>query len=116
MKMMEFLYGYYYHIYPFYVSTDDVGHSGCRRDRVYIILAHKTKVKKLVDPYVIYNKIRKTIRSNVYTEPSDYLIAPRDEIQLDAADVARIRKKRMTVAYASTMYLFAICFLCSKKI
>lgn len=96
--MIEFLYGYYYRIYPFYVSTDDVGHSGCRRDRVYVILAHKTKVKMLVDPYVIYNKIRKTIRSNVSTQPSDYLIAPQDEILLDAADVARIRNKQMTVA------------------
>lgn len=93
--MVNLLYGYHYNIYPIYVSTDDVGHSGCSRNRVYVILAHKTRSRMLFNPYKMYKKVRKTIRKHVSTRPSDYLIAPKHEILLDAAEIARIRKLKL---------------------
>ena len=92
LELIKLIYGYHYNIYPIYVSTDDVGHSGCTRNRVYIILAHKKRVRMLQNPYRMYKKIRKTIKKHIFTRPSDYLISPQNEILLDAAEIARMRK------------------------
>ena len=93
--MIHLLYGYHYFIYPIYVSTDDVGHSGCTRNRVYVILAHKTRARMLYNPRKMYKKVTKTIRKHVFTRPSDYLIAPKHEILLDASEIAQIRKFKL---------------------
>ena len=96
MSLVQLLYGFWYLLFPFYVSTDDVGHTGAARNRLYIIMVHKNKVRMVHDPYKIYKMIVKTISKHIKTRPSDYLIASRDEILRDAADVAHVRNKKMT--------------------
>ena len=101
IEMIELLYGYHYQLFSFYVSPADVGHTGTSRDRVYIIMIHKRKVRVVHDPYKIYRRIVKTISKHVSTRPRDYLLASQNEILMDAADVARIRKKKMSAPYHS---------------
>ena len=91
--MVEHLYGQHYRIYPFYLNTEDVGHRGMARARVYIFLAHKERVclREGVDIYEVYRKIAATIKSAVQTQPRDYLISSAQEV---AMDVGRVGSKR----------------------
>ena len=109
--MIELLYGYHYNLFIFYVKTSDVGHTGTSRDRVYIIMVRKGKVRMLHDPHKIYRKIVKTIAKHVATRPRDYLLASENEILMDAADVARIRKKKMTAPHLCTSLLACVAFV-----
>ena len=95
--MIKFLYGSHYTLYPFFVTPDDIGHTAVSRARVYIIMVHRERVEMVIDPYPLYEKIKETIAHHIHTRPRDYLIASENEISMDAADVARVRKKRMTV-------------------
>ena len=103
LAMIEFLYGCHYNIYPFYVDCADVGHTGCSRARVYIILAHKEHVELHVgDMYKLYDHIKDTIMKHVSTKPVDYLTATAGELIMEAQELAfqrRNRGKRLTVAW-----------------
>ena len=115
MQMIKFLYGSHYHLYPFFITPDDIGHTAVSRARVYIIMVHRERVEMVIDPYPLYEKIRETITRLIYTRPRDYLIASDNEIMMDAADVARGRKRPMTVPWTlpKTYIMFFVLFKCS---
>lgn len=93
MKLIEYLYGEHYHIHKLLVDVEDVGHSGTRRERVYIILAHKTRTIQLLDPKALYFAISSEIKSRISTRPSDYFVSNRTEVILAAQELAFKRKK-----------------------
>ena len=103
MQMIIRLYGAHYALYPFYVSTCDVGHAGVARNRVYILLAHKERLKMLVSPYVVHKRIVATIRQAVQTQPQDYVFAQPHEILLDAGATAFTRGKKMTASWQRSL-------------
>ncbi len=88
------LYGKSYNITMMLVACSDQGHDGVTRFRVYFIMSHKETVVAVVDVQVMYDKVTQCISRHCKTQPKDYLIAPPEEILLDAADVARARGKR----------------------
>ena len=80
-----------YQCYPIYCSSADAGHSGAARTRTYIIMRYIAETDCLGDPIELYYKIADYIRSQVATEPKDYMIATQEEIRLEAQAVARSR-------------------------
>ena len=98
LKLIDALYGEHYFIYTFYVDTDEVGHHGARRERIYLILAHKQRTIQCYDPHSLYDLITNHIKSVISTRPRDYFFSSIREVQLAAADLARTRGRRMKPA------------------
>ena len=71
-------------------DMEGVGHGGVSRARKYLIFARKDRIL-LRSPECLFETITTNIRQMIRTRPRDYLTADRLEIQLDAAEVARIR-------------------------
>ena len=94
MPMIHKLYGYHYEIHPIYCRCADVGHTANTRNRVYVILVHKTNAHLVHDVQELYDAATDTIRSYVWTEISDYLVAEQWEIDMEVADLARTRSKQ----------------------
>jgi hypothetical protein len=102
MQMVRLLYGKHYKIYPLYVQTADQGHTGSTRSRVYVVLAHRLRATMTFDIYDMYEAVSKHLEAHIRTKPSDYLVSSRQEVLLDAGDVARTRNKKFrTVAWRS---------------
>lgn len=95
MGIIHKLYGLWYNIFPIYVDPRDVGHSGASRARVYIIMAHKQKVAQRFDCRKMYARISAAMKALVATTPKDYFVADKIDIQLEAARVARVRKRHL---------------------
>lgn len=93
--MIRKLYGQHYHIEVLHVDTDDQGHDGTSRERLYCVLNHMERTQQIIDPKWLYRKVTATIQEHVQTCPADYLVSSRTELLMDAADVARTRGKRV---------------------
>lgn len=93
LEMIRFLFGIYYYMYTLVCGVEDQGHDGSSRTRLYVILAHRNKTVKLVDPFKVYFAISKAIRCHVCTKPSDYMISTEVEIQQMYSELASVRKK-----------------------
>lgn len=98
MMVIYQIYAEHYHIWKITVDTSDVGHSGTRGERVYIILAHKQRTVQLQDPIRLYEFLTGHIQSILSTRPRDYFFSSRREIQLAATEFARTRRKKMKPA------------------
>ncbi|CAJ1331204.1 unnamed protein product, partial [Effrenium voratum] len=94
ISMVEKLYGRHYSITCIYATTDDVGHSGTSRSRVYLVLVHKSMAKMTRDINQLYSKLAARLRSMVHTRPSDYMVAEPWEVQLEVAALAELRAKQ----------------------
>ena len=92
------IYSAHYNIWKISVDTSDVGHSGTRRERVYIILAHKERTVQLQDPIKLYEFLTGHIKSVLTTRPRDYFFSSRREIQLAASELAQTRRKTLKPA------------------
>lgn len=77
------------------MDTDHVGHTGCRRERIYIILSHKELTQQVFDPKILFKLIVDAIQSSIRTRPRDYFVSSRREIHLAASDLAIRRGLRM---------------------
>lgn len=95
--MIKLLYGGHYNIKKLMTETDDVGHSGASRERVYLILSHKRKTVEIADPVAVYEKIRNFIRQSIQTTPSDYMVSSDSEVLREAAQLAVKRGMRAPV-------------------
>ena len=91
LQMIYALYGQHYYIFKIVVNTDEVGHSGTRRDRLYLVLAHKTRTRKLHDPRELYKYVTAFIQSKISTKPRDYFFANPREVYIAACDLAATR-------------------------
>lgn len=94
MEMIKTLYAKHYDIEQLFVSPTDQGHAGIARDRLYLILALRGKVKQVHNVKCIYRKVSHYIRRRVATRPSDYLVSNLQDVHMDALRTARVRKKR----------------------
>ena len=102
--MIRAMYGEHYDLYVLYCSASDVGHKGCRRERVYCILAHRVRTQLVFRPQELYSKIAEVISENVATTPKDYFIASNTDIQLEAALLANRRRLSLDVAAAPQLH------------
>ncbi|CAK9087763.1 Uncharacterized protein SCF082_LOCUS41478 [Durusdinium trenchii] len=75
IQMIKLLYGEHYNIKKLMTETNDAGHSGTSRERIYLILSHKKKTIEIADPVALYEKISQIMRRSVQTAPSDYMIS-----------------------------------------
>ena len=105
MKLIYALYGEHYHIHIFYVDTDEVGHRGARRERIYLILAHKERTIQCYNPHSLYRDITDLIKSKVSTRPRDYFFSSTREVHLAASDLARTRGRKMKPASWFTVHV-----------
>lgn len=80
------------------MDTYEVGHAGACRERVYVILAHKTRTSVLHNPNSLYEAIVAKIQKYAVTTPSDYFVADSLEIQMVANDLANTRSKTLRTA------------------
>lgn len=93
MGMLQKLYGRFYTMYPLFVKPSDLGHSGTARARVYVIMAHRYRLRQTFDCKTLYDLITSAMKSVASTKPSDYFIASKVDIRLDAERTAIVRKK-----------------------
>ncbi|CAE6969119.1 unnamed protein product, partial [Symbiodinium sp. CCMP2456] len=94
VQMLQLLYGYHYYLHIFKVSCDDVGHRGAARNRLYVFLQHKERVRMAYDIVAAYRAVAKTIRKAVQTKPHDYVFSPSYEIRREGDDLAWKRLRR----------------------
>lgn len=80
-------------------GVEDQGHDGAKRDRLYIILAHKQRTTQLFDVKEIYKAVCRSIRAYICTKPSDYCVAPPVEIQNEAMHLASVRGKQIGASW-----------------
>ncbi|CAK9073886.1 unnamed protein product, partial [Durusdinium trenchii] len=88
IQMIKLLYGEHYNIKKLMTETNDAGHSGTSRERIYLILSHKKKTIEIADPVALYEKISQIMRRSVQTAPSDYMISSDGEVLREAAQLA----------------------------
>ena len=98
--MIRAMYAEHYDLYVLQCSAADVGHKGCRRDRLYCILAHKVRTRLVFQPRELYSKIAGVISANVATTPKDYFVATKTDIRLEAARLADQRGVPLHLAAA----------------
>ena len=96
--MIEYLYGSSYDMEPVYVDCGDVGHQGARRARVYVFLWHKERVCRVRPVEEVYQKVAATMQKWARTQPSDYLLAGRQEVLREAEDLAFRRRMQIPAA------------------
>jgi hypothetical protein len=106
--IIRMLYGAHYDIVVLYVGTEDQGHDGGTRYRLYALLNHRERVTAVYDAKEMYARITSVIRQHVRTQPCDYLVSTEEEIMLDAGETARVRNKRLRKA----TYLHLIYYGC----
>ena len=111
-----------YQHYHLACSASDVGHSGCTRDRTYIIFRHVELTDCLYDPQELYYEVTQEIKSKVSTQPQDYMIATKEEIMMETLATCRLRqvaprpygsdlkylltdRERRVLDFASRMYM-----------
>ncbi|CAE8602347.1 unnamed protein product [Polarella glacialis] len=87
--IIRMLYGAHYDIVVLYVGTEDQGHDGGTRYRLYALLNHRERVIAVYDAKEMYARITSVIRQHVRTQPCDYLVSTEEEIMLDAGETAR---------------------------
>ncbi|CAE7725718.1 unnamed protein product [Symbiodinium sp. CCMP2592] len=104
LGILSGLLGDLYNIYPLQVKTDDVGHSGASRNRLYIIVVSK-QCEQLKDPVQLYNFVAERNRSVFSTQPKDYVFADEFEIQCEAFETARVRGMTFRSSEFSLAYL-----------
>ena len=85
-------------MYILQTDSADGGHSGSRRERVYVILAHKQRTELLQDPVRLYESVTNVIRENITTTPKDYLVSGRVDVLRAAQRLALKRKIRFRSA------------------
>ncbi|CAE8608932.1 unnamed protein product [Polarella glacialis] len=88
--IIRMLYGANYDIVVLYVGTEDQGHDGGTRYRLYALLNHRERVTAVYDAKEMYARITSVIRQHVRTQPCDYLVSTEEEIMLDAGETARV--------------------------
>ena len=91
--MIEDLYGGDYNWYQVLAEPEDVGHAGVARKRTYLIGAHSGRTEILHDPFELWHAVSSDLREMVRTRPRDYFVAPRHEVEREAARLAARRGK-----------------------
>ena len=91
MEMLLILLDDMYMMKRVFVDMADVGHSGASRSRVYIICILRS-LRMLADPVAVAESVFQVLRERFQTVPSDYMGASALEVQLEAAEVCRVRK------------------------
>ena len=77
-----------YDFYEMEWTTGDTGHSGVRRDRLYVIGNHQELSSCKYDPGVMKNVISSRMVRTVQTVPSDYFMAKTVEVCQEAQQLA----------------------------
>ena len=103
MEMISLLYGKFYKIRKLACDTADQGHRGVARERVYLILTHKWKVKEVVDPRELYLYVSKYLKTHIHTEPKDYAIAEPLDIHQEASELAWVRRGTTTISNVASV-------------
>ena len=111
IEMIFKLYGKFYEIRVLTCSISDQGHNGASRMRFYLAMFWKGDVIEIYSIKVMYDKVTSYIKKHVSTKPSDYFVATTYDVALEAADVARARKKRCRTAPCSCKFL--LCYFWS---
>lgn len=93
--MIRTLYGKHYQIFKLPVCPADQGHAGISRDRIYLILTLKGKVTRVFDVNRMYSMVTAYITSKVQTKPSDYLVSDVNELKVEAARLAHVRRNTL---------------------
>lgn len=93
LKLIRLIYGEHYNIHVLRVSLDHVGHTGARRDRLYLVLNHKMRTQQLCNPNDLYMHIIDQVSKAVHTTVQDYFVSSLREIDIAAAELAATRRK-----------------------
>ncbi|CAE7573692.1 unnamed protein product [Symbiodinium pilosum] len=93
-----------YNIWQLWNDLEDVGHSGAARPRTYVIFARKD-ARVLRQPTDLYKQVTDHLKGLLSTEPKDYLTASPLEVDLEAAEVCRIRKVAHRPGRADLSYI-----------
>ncbi|CAE7804105.1 unnamed protein product [Symbiodinium sp. CCMP2456] len=98
IQMLRAMFGEHYTLHILHCSTEAVGHAGAKRDRVYVILAHKQQTSLQHNPQDLYDNIAQAIATRVATSPKDYFVATNTDIHLHMDAICRKRKRHLTAA------------------
>ena len=79
--------------YQLFTEPASVGYAGTARYRTWVIGAHKDRTTCLFDPFQLAGQIKSGFTQNVQAGISDYLVASKAEILMEALEVARKRKR-----------------------
>lgn len=83
-----------YEIIELQVNTAHTGFQLVRRERLYVVLVHKSKARLTTNLTLLYDYVSKALMHNLRTQPADALVADDAELQADmlarcaACDVA----------------------------
>ena len=87
LRVIQDLLADLYDLYPLRLDLADIGHSGCSRERVYVVIASK-KLRMIANPQQLFDKLVPVLRAMRTTQPSDYLTAQQDEVEFEAFEYA----------------------------
>ena len=77
-----------HHWHQLFSSPGDFGFNGTARIRTWCIGSHKSKTSCLQDPFLLHESIKNYIQGMVQCQISDYLVASKAEIQMEAQQLA----------------------------
>ena len=81
-----------YDWYQIFTNPSDAGHFAMARSRTYCIGRHKTRSCCIHDPFLLHERLKDMMHQLVTTRPSDYLIASKGEVLMEAEACARRRQ------------------------
>jgi hypothetical protein len=97
--VIDMLFGDFFFIWVIETNTEDVGHGGTQRPRLYFLFLNKTRGVCLEDPVTLFRAVSMHLKEHLSTEPADYLVATEREIQLEAMRLAALRSIPYTDAF-----------------
>ena len=80
-----------YTFYQMYSEPEDVGFGGIARRRTWVAGSHDERTVCRHDLYDLQEILTNTFRDQIQTTVSDYLVANKNEVTLEAQHVARVR-------------------------
>lgn len=80
-----------YDFYQMYSEPSDFNYGGTGRFRTWVVGAHKDATVCKYDPFQMLSHIKEEFEKFPSTQPSDYLVASKHELQLEAHDLAERR-------------------------
>ncbi|CAE8617905.1 unnamed protein product [Polarella glacialis] len=105
LAMLQGLLGVRYFLYQLFVDCSDVGRHGATRARTYVFCLHKVRGRYLTDIFELYYALKDRVSETVATRPSDYMIASREDILMEASEIAKVRKKDFRPLDVNLAYL-----------
>ena len=85
-------------IWKIEAETDDTGHTGASRPRLYFLFLNKRKGVLLHNPVKLYKDVAEKLKKHLSTTPSDYMVATEQEVQVEAMRMAAKRNISYTDA------------------